>query len=113
MKGLAAVLAGALLAACAGAGGAPSAPAAPKPGSTVVRGRFIGYTLTPQSTVSILDCKAVPGTERIRKDGTFELSAPNCPPGIHRLVFGKNASGLLKFTIRGPITDVGTIEGDK
>lgn len=100
---------GLLLAGCAAPGA--TTPAAPKTGTTIVRGRFIGYTLTPQSTVSILDCKAVPGTERIRKDGTFELSAPGCPPGIHRLVFGKNAADLLKFTIRGPITDIGTIEG--
>lgn len=100
-----------LLAACAGGGS--GTPSAPKPGSTIVRGRFIGYELTPQSTVSILDCKAVPGTERIRKDGTFDLRADGCPPGIHRLVFGKNASGLLKFTIRGPVTDIGTIEGDR
>lgn len=99
----------ALLAACAGGGA--GTPSAPKPGSTIVRGRFIGYKLAPDSTVSILDCKAASGTERIRKDGTFELSAPGCPPGIHRLVFGKNAAELLKFTIRGPVTDIGTIEG--
>lgn len=104
---------GLILSGCAGPGGSTSAPSAPKAGSTIVRGRFIGYQLTPQSTVSILDCKAVPGTERIKKDGTFELSVPGCPPGIHRLTFGKNASGLLKFTIRGPVTDVGTIEGDR
>lgn len=83
------VLIAACLAACAGARSS-SAPSAPKPGSTIVR-----------------------GTERIMKDGTFELSAPGCPPGIHRLVFGKNAAKLLKFTIRGPVTDIGTIEGDK
>ncbi len=106
------LLAAACLAACAGSGSSP-APSAPKPGSTIVRGRFIGYKLTPDSMVSIFDCKAARGTERIRKDGTFELRADGCPPGIHRLVFGKDASGLLKFTIRGPITDVGTIEGDK
>lgn len=104
------VLTAACFAACAGAV-SPSAPSTPTPGSTIIRGRFIGYKLTPDSTVSILDCKAVPGTERIKKDGTFELSAPGCPPGIHRLVFGKNASELLKFTIRGPVTDIGTIEG--
>lgn len=104
------VLAAAALSACAGGGSSP-APAEPKPGSTIVRGRFIGYKLTPDSTVSIFDCKAERGTERIRKDGTFELSAPGCPPGIHRLVFGKNAAELLKFTIRGPVTDIGTIEG--
>lgn len=104
------VLAAFFLAACAG-GGSSSAPSAPKPGSTTVRGRFIGYKLTPDSTVSILDCKAARGTERIRKDSSFELHADGCPPGIHRLVFGKNAAELLKFTIRGPVTDIGTIEG--
>ncbi len=112
MRCAAALMLAVFLAACAGAGSS-SAPSSPAPGNTVIRGRFIGYKLTPDSTVSILDCKAVRGTERIKKDGSFELSAPGCPPGIHRLVFGKNASGLLKFTIRGPITDIGTIEGDQ
>ncbi len=102
-------LVAACLAACAGAGSVT--PSTPKPGSAIVRGRFIGYKLTPDSTVSILDCKVTRGTERISKDGTFELRADGCPPGIHRLVFGKNAAELLKFTIRGPVTDIGTIEG--
>lgn len=102
------LIAAAGLAACAGSAGAP---AAPKAGSTIVRGRFIGYTLTPDSTVGIVGCRTAPGSERIRTDGSFELVALDCSPGVHRLVFGKNHSELLKFTIGGPVTDIGTIEG--
>lgn len=97
------------LAACA----APGAPAVDKSTGTIVKGRFIGYPLTPKSSVHIIGCRNAPGSERVRKDGSFELVALDCPPGIHRLVFGKDNSGLLKFAIRGPITDIGTIEGGK
>jgi len=106
------LLAVAGLSACAGTSSS-SAPSAAKPGSTIVRGRFIGYALTPDFTVSVLGCKAARGDERVRKDGTFELRVDGCPPGIHHLTFGRNASGMMKFAIRGPVTDVGTIEGDK
>lgn len=89
-------------------------PAAPPPAgatTTIVRGRFIGYALTPKSAVHIPDCRTAPGSELIGKDGSFELVAYDCPAGIHRLVFGKDNSGLLKFAIRGPVVDIGTIEG--
>jgi len=104
-------LSAALLAACAGRGAAPSATA--KPGSSIVKGRFVAYALTPDFTVRILDCKSARGSERVRKDGSFELVAEGCAPGAHRLVFGRDGTGLLKFKITGPVTDVGTIEGDR
>lgn len=100
------------VAACA-ASSTASAPPPAGSAAAIVKGRFIGYALTTKSVVHIMGCRNAPGSERVRKDGSFELVALDCPPGIHRLVFGKDNAGLLKFAIRGPITDIGTIEGGR